>query len=178
MTDNSAHEPSKTAEEILDLAEGLIQSRGYSAFSYQDIANARLASTNHFPSKAELGVTVVDRYAERFSASLKAIASDEKHSSMAMLDHYVKPYLAFSKTSDKVCLCGALAGFWRYLTNCGSVLKSSSRNIRCGLPKFSRGASPERNLSSRPSPRQSPVSFSEPCKMPSWSSEQRAMLRS
>jgi TetR/AcrR family transcriptional repressor of nem operon len=29
---------------------------------------------------------------------------------MAMLDHYVKPYLAFSKTSDKVCLCGALAG--------------------------------------------------------------------
>ena len=29
---------------------------------------------------------------------------------MAMLDFYVEPYLQFAKTSDRVCLCGALAG--------------------------------------------------------------------
>ena len=32
--------PSATAEQILDLAETLIQTRSYSAFSYQDISDA------------------------------------------------------------------------------------------------------------------------------------------
>jgi len=51
------------AEEILDLAETLIQTRGYSAFSYQDIADSlgiRKASIHyHFPSKTDLGIAVV-----------------------------------------------------------------------------------------------------------------------
>ena len=38
VTDVNAR--SETAEDILDVAERLIQSRGYSAFSYQDIADA------------------------------------------------------------------------------------------------------------------------------------------
>jgi TetR/AcrR family transcriptional regulator, transcriptional repressor for nem operon len=105
---------SKTAEEILDLAEALIQTRGYSAFSYQDIADAlgiRKASIHyHFPSKTELGIAVVDRYAERFGAALEQIAADTKQSSIAMLDHYIAPYLELARTPDKVCLCGALAG--------------------------------------------------------------------
>jgi AcrR family transcriptional regulator len=33
--------PSATAEQILDLAEMLIQTRSYGAFSYQDISDAR-----------------------------------------------------------------------------------------------------------------------------------------
>jgi TetR/AcrR family transcriptional repressor of nem operon len=110
----AAQARSKTAEDILDLAESLIQTRGYSAFSYQDISNAlgiRKASIHyHFPSKTDLGVAVVDRYAQRFSAILEQIAADARQPSMAMLDHYVAPYLQFAKTQDKVCLCGALAG--------------------------------------------------------------------
>jgi len=105
---------SDTAEQILDLAETLIQTRGYSAFSYQDIADSlgiRKASIHyHFASKAELGVAVVDRYIGRFGAALVAIADDEKQSSLAMLDFYVQPYLQFASTPDRVCLSGALAG--------------------------------------------------------------------
>jgi TetR/AcrR family transcriptional repressor of nem operon len=105
---------SNTAEEILDIAEALIQSRGFSAFSYQDIADAlgiRKASIHyHFPSKTDLGVSVIDRYTERFGAALKAIASDETQPTSAMLEHYFVPYKTFSATADKVCLCGALAG--------------------------------------------------------------------
>ena len=105
---------SDTADQILDLAETLIQTRGYSAFSYQDIADSlgiRKASIHyHFASKAELGVAVVDRYIERFGAALVAIADDDKQSSMAMLDFYVQPYLQFASTPDRVCLSGALAG--------------------------------------------------------------------
>jgi len=81
---------SETAEQILDLAETLIQTRGYSAFSYQDIAEAlgiRKASIHyHFPSKTDLGVAVIDRYIERFDTALVGIANDRAQPSMAMLD--------------------------------------------------------------------------------------------
>jgi len=53
---------------------------------------------------------VVDRYADRFGAALVAIAADDGQSAMAMLDHYLEPYLMFAGTPDRVCLCGALAG--------------------------------------------------------------------
>jgi TetR/AcrR family transcriptional repressor of nem operon len=105
---------SGTAEEILDIAEALIQTRGYSAFSYQDVADAlgiRKASIHyHFASKIDLGAAVVNRYVTRFATALETIAGDERASSMAMLDYYIEPYLQFAGTPDRVCLCGALAG--------------------------------------------------------------------
>jgi TetR/AcrR family transcriptional regulator, transcriptional repressor for nem operon len=114
MTTTAPKQRSETAQQILDLAETLIQTRGYSAFSYQDIADRlgiRKASIHyHFPSKTDLGIAVVDRYVARFGAALAAIAEDESQSSMTMLDFYVEPYLGYSETPDRVCLCGALAG--------------------------------------------------------------------
>src|SRR5438094_1772025 len=114
MTTTAPKQKSDTAEQILDLAETLIQTRGYSAFSYQDIADSlgiRKASIHyHFPSKAELGIAVVDRYIARFDTALTAIADDQSQSSVAMLDFYVLPYLQFAGTPDRVCLSGALAG--------------------------------------------------------------------
>lgn len=105
---------SSTAGQILDIAELLIQTRGYSAFSYQDISDAlgiRKASIHyHFATKTRLGVAVIDRYAERFESALAAIAADQSTSSMAMLDYYIEPYVQFANTPDRVCLCGALAG--------------------------------------------------------------------
>ena len=114
MTTTATRQRSETAEQILDLAETLIQTRGYSAFSYQDIADAlgiRKASIHyHFPSKADLGVAVINRYIDRFDAALTEVAGDESQSSMAMLELYVQPYLQFARAPDRVCLCGALAG--------------------------------------------------------------------
>jgi TetR/AcrR family transcriptional repressor of nem operon len=115
MAGRTAPKPrSETAEQILDLAEGLIQTRGYSAFSYQDIADGlgiRKASIHyHFPSKADLGIAVVDRYIARFDAALVEIAEDAAKPSIAMLELYAQPYLQFAGTPDRVCLCGALAG--------------------------------------------------------------------
>lgn len=105
---------SDTAEKILDLAEMLIQTRGCSAFSYQDIADAlaiRKASIHyHFESKTDLVIAVIDRYAERLEKALDQIEGDETASSMTMLEHYTAPYTAFAGAGDRVCLCGALAG--------------------------------------------------------------------
>jgi TetR/AcrR family transcriptional repressor of nem operon len=114
MTTTAPKPRSDTAEQILDLAETLIQTRGYSAFSYQDIADGlgiRKASIHyHFPSKTDLGIAVVDRYVARFGAALAAIAEDQSQSSMAMLDFYVEPYVGYAETPDRVCLSAALAG--------------------------------------------------------------------
>lgn len=114
MTTAAPKQRSKTAEHILDLAEMLIQTRGYSAFSYQDISDAlgitKASIHYHFASKTELGMAVVDRYVDRFGAALVAIAQDQSQPAMAMLDFYIEPYLGYASTPDQVCLCGALAG--------------------------------------------------------------------
>ncbi|MBI3504940.1 MAG: TetR/AcrR family transcriptional regulator [Proteobacteria bacterium] len=116
MTRRATKRPAEipTAEKILDLAETLIQTRGYSAFSYQDIAQAlgiRKASIHHhFASKEALGVAVIDRYAARFAAALAGIASDGRSSPSAMLEFYMQPYFQFARTPDRVCLSAALAG--------------------------------------------------------------------
>jgi TetR/AcrR family transcriptional repressor of nem operon len=105
---------SNTAEQILDIAEMLIQTRGYSAFSYQDISDVlgiRKASIHyHFPSKTDLGVAVIERYGNRFARALDEIAADPAASSVTMLDFYISPYFQNATTRDRVCLCGALAG--------------------------------------------------------------------
>lgn len=114
MTAHDQRPRSRTAETILDIAETLIQTRGYSAFSYQDIADAlgiRKASIHyHFPSKADLGAAVIDRYSARFAAVLAAIGENPDASSIAILDYYIEPYQQLAETSDRICLCGALAG--------------------------------------------------------------------
>jgi TetR/AcrR family transcriptional repressor of nem operon len=113
-TRHNASGSASTAERILDLAENLIQTRGYSWFSYQDISTAlgiRKASIHyHFASKTALGIAVLDRYAARFDAALEKIAADPAHTAKKMLDFYFEPYLQFSRTPDQICLCGALAG--------------------------------------------------------------------
>ena len=58
-----------TQDQILDSAERLIQSQGYSAISYQDISNQvgiRKASIHYyFPSKGDLAAAVVKRYRQK-----------------------------------------------------------------------------------------------------------------
>ena len=105
---------SKTAEEILDIAEMLIQTRSYNAFSFRDIADRlgiRKASIHyHFASKTLLGVAVVERYSAGFTAALEAIEADDCQSGMNMFDCYTGLYRKVADTPDRVCLCGALAG--------------------------------------------------------------------
>ena len=49
-----------TSQQILDIAQRLVQTRGFNAFSYADIANelnvSKASLHYHFTSKAKLGV--------------------------------------------------------------------------------------------------------------------------
>lgn len=103
-----------TAERILDIAQELIQRRGYNAISFTDIADGvgikKPSIVHHYPSKAALGKAVVKRYRETFASALNSIANDPEKTAFEAFDFYCTPYLDYGKTRDMVCLCGALAG--------------------------------------------------------------------
>jgi TetR/AcrR family transcriptional regulator, transcriptional repressor for nem operon len=101
----------ETATQILDVAERLVQVRGFNGFSYADVA-AELKITKaalhyHFAGKAELGEALVDRYATRFA---QALAEVEAHTAgaSARLDAYADLYLDVLR-QQRMCLCGMMA---------------------------------------------------------------------
>jgi TetR/AcrR family transcriptional repressor of nem operon len=100
-----------TAERILDVAERLVQTRGYNGFSYADVA-AELGITKpslhyHFASKAELGEALIARYHTRFSAALEAIDAAGGDPGIR-LRRYASLY-ADVLDNQRMCLCGMLA---------------------------------------------------------------------
>ena len=82
--------------------------------SFQDIATRvgikKPSVIHHFPSKAALGVAIIQRYRDTFASQLEAIKNDPDKTAWEALDFYYSPYLHFAATLDTVCLCGALAG--------------------------------------------------------------------
>jgi TetR/AcrR family transcriptional repressor of nem operon len=105
---------SDTSSKILDVGQELIQTRGYTAMSFQDIATRvgikKPSVIHHFPSKAALGVAIIQRYHDTFVGQLETIKNDPDKTAWEALDFYYSPYLHFAATQDTVCLCGALAG--------------------------------------------------------------------
>jgi TetR/AcrR family transcriptional repressor of nem operon len=106
-----------TATRMLDVAERLIQVRGYNGFSYADVA-AELQVTKaalhyHFASKAELGAALIDRYCDRLAASLAALAAAEQ-SAPARLRGYADVYRNMLD-GERLCLCGMLAAEYQTL---------------------------------------------------------------
>jgi TetR/AcrR family transcriptional repressor of nem operon len=100
-----------TASRILDVAERLVQTRGFNGFSYADVAR-ELAITKaglhyHFPGKAELGEALVARYAARFTDALEAI-DGEGGEALAKLRAYAGIYGDVLR-EGRMCLCGMLA---------------------------------------------------------------------
>jgi TetR/AcrR family transcriptional repressor of nem operon len=106
-----------TPARILDIAERLVQSRGFNGFSYADIA-AELGVTKaslhyHFPGKAELGEALIVRYAARFADALEGIDRDGGDA-RARLDAYAAIYGDVLR-EKRMCLCGMLAADYETL---------------------------------------------------------------
>jgi TetR/AcrR family transcriptional regulator, transcriptional repressor for nem operon len=105
-----------TPERILDVAEGLLQARGYNGFSYADVAGelgiTRAALHYHYRGKAELGEALIIRYADRFGTALAALDAAGA-GAPAALEGYVDLYAQVLRR-QRMCLCGMLAA--EYLT--------------------------------------------------------------
>src|SRR2546421_11760380 len=100
-----------TSEQILDVAERLVQTRGFNAFSYADVATelgiTKPALHYHFAGKAELGDALVARYTARFNDALSGIDA-ECVDGRSKLEAYADLY-AQVLAQERMCLCGMLA---------------------------------------------------------------------
>jgi TetR/AcrR family transcriptional repressor of nem operon len=100
-----------TAGRALDVAERLVQVRGFNAFSYADVSKELGITTAalhyHFAGKAELGEALILRYRERFNEALAAIDKDLSEP-LVKLAAYAELYAGVLR-NDRMCLCGMLA---------------------------------------------------------------------
>jgi TetR/AcrR family transcriptional repressor of nem operon len=102
-----------TAERIMDVAHQLLVERGFSAFSYADIAEAiqiRKASIHHhFPTKTALVVAVLERHRHRMQ---EGHAGLDKHVSSPLdrLKKYVDHWEVCVRTMTEPFCVAALLG--------------------------------------------------------------------
>lgn len=102
---------SNTKRAIMDLAESLLQERGFNGFSYAHIADAldvkNAAIHYHFRTKDDLVCAVIQRYRDRFqlwvnNSRIKDLSPREK------LDWFFSIYTNTRGDNGKVCLAGSL----------------------------------------------------------------------
>ena len=101
-----------TADRLLDVAELLVQQRGYNAFSYRDLASevgVKTASIHyHFPAKADLARALLTRYVARLESALAEIDATSR-TARSRLDKFVGLYRETAAPGDRICLCGSMA---------------------------------------------------------------------
>jgi TetR/AcrR family transcriptional regulator, transcriptional repressor for nem operon len=100
-----------TRGELMTQAERLIRGRGYSSFSYGDLAEVvgiRKASIHHhFPTKTDLARALVTSYDARYDAAMAEIVA-RGTGAVASLEAYARFYLQ-GVEDDLGCLCAILA---------------------------------------------------------------------
>jgi TetR/AcrR family transcriptional regulator, transcriptional repressor for nem operon len=106
-----------TPTRILDIAERLLQTRGYNGFSYADISSelgiTKASLHYHFADKAELGEALIERYAARFRDRLAEIDAGGA-AAPAKLEAYADIYASVLR-EHRMCLCGMLAAEYETL---------------------------------------------------------------
>ncbi|MEM8572665.1 MAG: TetR/AcrR family transcriptional regulator [Pseudomonadota bacterium] len=94
---------------ILDVAERLIRSHGYSGFSFREVANEvgiKSASVHyHFPTKPDLAAAVAKRYRTRFADAL----DDAERQGTERIKAWRELFYKALKHDGLMCLCGILA---------------------------------------------------------------------
>ena len=104
-------EPTDTATQILDVAERLVQVRGFNGFSYADVS-AELKITKaalhyHFASKSELGEALVSAVLHPLRRSTGG-GGGTTADAPARLGAYADLYLDVLR-NRRMCLCGMMA---------------------------------------------------------------------
>ena len=108
---------SDTPSRILDVAERLVQRRGFNGFSYADVARelglTKASLHYHFAGKAELGEALIGRYTGTFADALVAI-DQRPADAPSKLRNYALLYADVLR-NERMCLCGILAAEYETL---------------------------------------------------------------
>jgi len=109
-----------TRTSLLDSAEAALRQRGYSGFSYADLARdigIRKASIHHhFPTKDVLGQALIERYSNHFAEQLSKIAHSASNAA-DRLRAYISLYKDALKDGEAVCLCVSMSAGRDHLSN-------------------------------------------------------------
>ncbi|MGB7293698.1 MAG: TetR/AcrR family transcriptional regulator [Thermodesulfobacteriota bacterium] len=102
----------EVVQEILDLAQNLLQERGYNSFSYRDLSKQVGIKTSsihyYFPTKGDLAKALVIRYREHFKTAFSQIDT-QSNDHKARLELYLKLFIDGFRSCRRVCLCSMLA---------------------------------------------------------------------
>jgi TetR/AcrR family transcriptional repressor of nem operon len=105
-------ETTNTRERILATARSVAQTRGYGGLSFRDLAQdvgIKAASVYHyFPTKAELGAAVAQRYWEDSAAVLEALSADASDPIDA-LRRYPGTFRLALENDNRMCMCSYMA---------------------------------------------------------------------
>ena len=97
---------------VLDVAQEFLQTRGYNAFSFRDLADrVRIRSASihyHFPTKSELCRALIARQREQVAGAFAAIDAAGLNAA-EKLDRYVDLFKETLAEGNRMCLCGMLA---------------------------------------------------------------------
>jgi len=101
---------SVTREKIIELGENLILTKGYNAFSYQDISTElgikNAAIHYYFPTKEKLGTSIVKTNIQRFEEMVDNMHS-RNFDELQQLETFIKIYIK-SQRDQKLCIVGSL----------------------------------------------------------------------
>ena len=108
-----AAELSPRAAEIAEHAKALLAAGGYNGFSYADISDrvriGKASIHHHFPSKAELVLTVVQRHRAQAREGLAAL-DRQVEDPLARLNAYTGYWAqCIREDTDPICICAMLA---------------------------------------------------------------------
>ena len=98
-------------EQVLDLAQSLIQLRGYNAMSYRNLADeigVKTASIHYyFPTKEDLGLALLKRYRLAFKSALAGIDAEMVDPKLK-IERFVELFVDTVR-AGKICLGGMFA---------------------------------------------------------------------
>jgi TetR/AcrR family transcriptional repressor of nem operon len=107
-----------TRDQILAVAQQVIQTRSFSDFSYQDVADQldlRKASVHyHFPTKTDLGVAMLMRYQQQLSHWMRQVA-EQAITPPEQLKAYVQLFGEHLGGSGRICPGGIFSAEWNTL---------------------------------------------------------------
>ncbi|GJL51639.1 MAG: TetR family transcriptional regulator [Nitrospirales bacterium] len=107
-------------EQILDVAEELLQTRSFSAFSYQDVSDrigiSKATIHHHYPSKDDLSLALVTRYRTSLISTLEKI-TQEYTTPWKQLEAYTLLVSQVMQSGHKICLTGSLQSEYEIIAN-------------------------------------------------------------
>ncbi len=128
-----------TRKQILSLGEFFITSKGFNAFSYQDIAGPlgikKAAVHYYYPVKSDLGVEVLQTTCDRFRKAFKDL-SDSNLSCKEQLDLFIKTYTE-RQGGGQICIVAATGADYPTLTgSMQAALQSIMQEILAWLTEL------------------------------------------